>query len=130
MSNTRSQKNADLVFVTIEKYINNADDKEAKHYKSLCKRAGGLMRTVGLVQFLTFCQAKGKKTSTHYYDVLLTHLSTEIGFASPDTFISAVRKQNLPEYMQTSRNILSLLQWHKRVADILIDGTCVENDKD
>ncbi|MDG5816172.1 type III-B CRISPR module-associated protein Cmr5 [Chitinispirillales bacterium ANBcel5] len=127
---TRSQKCAEIVFKRVELFVNdtNFDKLVKRRYKALCKRGGGLLRTVGLIQFLTFCESKGKRDKDKHYKVLLEHICEELcdsmNFQNADSaaLLMSVRRQNLPNYMQTTKEVLRLLQWHKRIAEILIEG--------
>ena len=86
------------------------------------------MRTVGLIQFLSYLAAKSSKESEIHHQFLLDQLAYELNdiqvlkVNNSDELIQAVMKQNLPDYMNTTMQILKLLQWHKRIADILIQG--------
>ncbi|MGK5093672.1 type III-B CRISPR module-associated protein Cmr5 [Deltaproteobacteria bacterium TL4] len=133
---TKNQKYSDLVFKKIEQLkMEKGEDKPVKRYKSLCKRAGGVMRTVGLIQFLTFLAAKATKPREVHHQYLLDHLTQElhamrlVTATDSRTLLEMVRRQNLPEYMQTTKEVLRFLQWHKRIADILIEGTAEEGDE-
>lgn len=131
---SRSQKYSDMVFNQIDAFVSAApeNDKALKKYKSLCKRSGGIMRTVGLVQFLTFLAAKGRRQGEIHHQYLLSHLREElntIGVVQAQTtenFLRTVRQQNLPDYMRATTSVLKLLQWHKRISDILISGNVEE----
>lgn len=126
---SKSQIYSDLVFTQVTKLLAADHDTTAmKRYKSLCKRAGGLLRTVGLIQFLTFLAAKASKESEVHHQYLLDQLVTELEkievlkTQNSSELLAKIRQQNLPEYMNTTTQILQLLQWHKRIADILITG--------
>lgn len=126
---TKSQEFSEIVFNQIQVYLSNSteDIDIHKKYKSLCKRSGGVMRTVGLIQYLTFLRAKAAKEPQH--GLLLKHLSQELAALKVvntndvETFVQSVRNQSLPNYMRTTTEVLRLLQWHKRIADILIDSS-------
>lgn len=125
---SRSQIYSDQVFTQITEFINNDSDQDVrKRYKSLCKRSGGLLRTVGLIQFLVFLSAKATKGSEVHHQHLLDQLVNELkalkvlpAIQNSNDLTETVRKQNLPEYMYTTKQVLLLLQWHKRLADVLI----------
>ena len=130
----KSQIYSELVFKHIQGLVaEQSDDKMIRRYKSLCKRSGGVMRTVGLIQFLTFLAAKATKESEIHHEHLLNHLRLsldEIGLIRTQNnsdFLSAVRQQSLAEYMRTTNEILKFLQWHRRIAEILIAGTAEED---
>jgi CRISPR/Cas system CMR-associated protein Cmr5 small subunit len=130
---SKSQIYSDIVFDKIQKFIEKErkehsvaehaerkDSEFARKYKALNKRSGGLLRTVGLIQFLTFLAAKATKDK-HLRDELFK--LNIVRAQNTDEFLHVVRRQELPEYMRTTSEILKLLQWHKRISDILISGT-------
>ena len=127
---TTSQKYSQIVFARIQKNIeSNRDTKVLRQYKGLCKRSGGVLRTVGLVQYIAFLKAKSGKYA--HYKMLLADLTTESGNGdNTDAFMQKVYKMSLSDYMQLTRLVLLLLQWHKRVSDILIEGTCESGEDD
>lgn len=142
---SKSQLYSDIVFKQVEKFISEqkTEQEMIKRYKPLCKRAGGIMRTVGLIQFLTYLAAKGAKKSEVHHKFLLEHLAQELIETDIVTkseiqklkdkdvnkkeefnyLLTAIRKQDLHKYMQTTHEVLKFLQWHKRIAEVLISGT-------
>ena len=135
---SKSQLYSDAVFKRVAAYVNNteADNQKKKKYKSLCKRGGGVLRTVGLIQFLTFLKAKSQKPSEDHHRTLLEHLQKELNkfdilkSSDIDSMLTKVREQSLPNYMHTTKEVLKFLQWHKRMADILIEGTADESGEE
>lgn len=123
---TRSQEYSKLVFNRIQG-IDDPTSETARRYKSLCKRSGGILRTVGLVQFMTFIVAKNKKGENHY-GLLADHLleeMVELGILEKNNDLGSlelIRAMHLSAYMRTTQTVLQLLQWHKRIAEILIRG--------
>jgi CRISPR type III-B/RAMP module-associated protein Cmr5 len=115
-------------------------DAQAKKYKSLCKKAGALIRISGLMQAVAFFVSKSKsKNEAEKYQHLefLHHLQNELtSLAVVDSksvhgsewLLDYVRNQNLPKYMVMTREILQLCNWHKRLADTLIAGTSDDHD--
>ena len=130
---TRNQRYSDLVFARVQEVGEQGDT--AKRYKSLCKRAGGILRTVGLIQFLAFITAKAEHGELHYL-ILTDHLREEMnalhltGGNDARSLLSVVQSMNLPAYMQTTRAALQLLQWHKRIAEIMIHGDADDSDRE
>jgi CRISPR type III-B/RAMP module-associated protein Cmr5 len=124
---SKSQVYSNIVFPQIQSLINQHQaDESIKRYKSLCKRSGGLLRSVGLIQWLSFLAAKAARGEVHHQYLLdnlvteLTAINKTIKVKTSEELLLTVRKQNLPEYMYTTTQVLKLLQWHKRIADILI----------
>jgi CRISPR type III-B/RAMP module-associated protein Cmr5 len=132
---SKSQQYSEAVYKRIAAYINNRDTDEQikRKYKSLCKRSGGVLRMVGLIQFLTFLQAKAQKESEVHHQTLLEHIQQELNefkiVKSNDinSMLSKIRELSLPNYMHTTKEVLKFLQWHKRMSDILIQGTADES---
>jgi len=123
---SKSQVYSNTVFPQVQTLINQHQaDESLKRYKSLCKRSGGLLRSVGLIQWLSFLAAKAARGEVHH-QYLLDNLASELTaikvlkVKDSNELLLTVRKQNLPEYMYTTTQVLKLLQWHKRIADILI----------
>lgn len=127
---TNSQKCSKAVFDAVQQFIdkNKSNEELLLSYRSLCKSAGGMLRTVGLSQFLVYLQAKGDSEHSYFLE-LLNQLSAEFyevfeahkgPRADGDKLIQDVQKQELPQYMFCTRRILILLQWHKRIASVLI----------
>jgi CRISPR type III-B/RAMP module-associated protein Cmr5 len=124
---TNNQRFADVVFPHVRAV---AQDDNAGKYKTLCKKAGSLVRNSGLMQTLAFMQAKGVKSNERHHEILLDHLREELRkldcIPQNNTtktiadFADFVRKTQVPDYMVLTRQVLLLLNWHKRLADTLI----------
>ncbi len=119
---TNNQRYADAVFNHVQAVANQ---ENAGKYRTLCKKAGSLVRNSGLMQTLAFMEAKGHKDSEHHHHLLLDHLRQElinlhcIPANTPD-LPAHVRQSGLPAYMVLTRQALLLLNWHKRLAETLI----------
>lgn len=125
---TNSQTYSDIVFKYVSEFVKEQgnDSKQARQYKSLAKRSGGMLRSVGLIQFLSFLAAKAGER--HYKDLLnhLTRELKEVKTVQADNhmeLLEKVRQQELPDYMRTTFQAIQLLQWHKRISEIMILGT-------
>ena len=133
---SKNCKFSDVVFTTVKSYA-ETNTEEVRKYKSLCKRSGGMLRTMGLVQYLAVLKARGIKSSEVHYNKLFEHLASELsclgvtgnsnGETATQDLLDYVRELAMPQYMFVTREVLSLLTWHKRIADILIEGTAEEN---
>lgn len=126
---TKSQQRSDQVFLRVSNYVSQADNEPfLRKYKGLCKRSGGMLRKMGLMQFVVYLQAKGQRPSEVQHRALLDHLrqsmtSLELtGSNNADQWIASIRGMPLPAYMRTTREVLQLLYWHKQIADVLIEG--------
>ncbi len=118
---TKSQKFANAVFPNVQE-IAKADN--AAKYKTLCKKSGSLVRNSGLIQTLAFFKAKGQKNSEIHHLNLYNHLQRELEqlkiIPSEKDIFDYARHSSVPEYMYLTREMLHLLNWHKRFADTLI----------
>ena len=124
---TNNQRFADAVFPHVQ---SAAKSDNAGKYKTLCKKTGSLVRNSGLMQALAFMQAKGVKENEKHHETLLNHLREELRSLncipqdnttkSTHDFAAFVRKTEVPDYMVLTRQILLLLNWHKRLADTFI----------
>lgn len=130
---SKSQIFADAVFPNVQNVAmgeanenSSNSDREARKYKSLCKRAGSILRNSGLIQMLAFLQAKSRKESEVHHEWLFRHLGTELNalhiIPDQENLFDHARKASLPEYMYLTRETLHLLNWHKRFSETLIAG--------
>jgi len=114
---SKSQQFANQVFPHVQTMA--ATDRAAK-YKTLCKKAGSLVRNSGLMQTLAFFKARDEE---HHRD-LVTHLEQELRsleiLPAGKNLFDYTRASSVPVYMYLTREILLLLNWHKRLADTLI----------
>ena len=112
------------------------DDKQLRKYKGLCKRAGGILRTVGMIQFLTFLEARGQREAEVQNKWLLQDLMRScrnLKLTNDDNtadFLKDIHRMQLPQYMHLTREILRLLDWYKRMSDIMIAGTADDYEED
>ena len=135
MPGTKSQRFSKHVFDRVQHRIAEFSDEgtRLRKYKSLCKRAGGNLRVMGLTQFLTFLAARGQRASEVHHHDLLEDLRLSCGYLGLPTagdrlkYLATVRELQLPQYMRLTREVLRLLEWHKRLSDIMIEGTVDEH---
>ncbi len=126
MIQSKSQRFANVVFNHVmEVAVGNPN--EAGKYKTLCKKAGSLVRNSGLMQTLAFFQARSQKEAhfltltQHLEKELLTlHILEENPSPPERYFFDSVRSSSVPVYMYLTREVLHLLNWHKRLCETLI----------
>lgn len=135
---SKNQIYADLVFPKVmdiaeQQRRNGENDLRQRKYRSLCKRAGSLVRSSGLMQTVAFFIAKAQKEKEKHHEDLLHHVEAvlrELEFLEKDkSLFEKLRKADLPLYMHLTREILHLFNWHKRFADILISGTADHDEE-
>ena len=136
---SKSQRFSDVVFTRVQQIAlaqqqgGEDNDKRARKYKSLCKRSGGTLRNSGLMQYLAFLKARGQRLSEQHHLDLYRHLQEEIreigSIGNNADLFDFSRLTILPVYMRLTREVLLLLQWHKRLADTLIQGDAAEGEE-
>lgn len=128
MIQTKSQRFANAVLPRVLAVAGD-DQGQARKYKTLCKKAGSLVRNSGLMQVLAFFHARAQRE--HHFKTLIDHLTSELvagEVIEPDAenqeryLFDYVRTTSVPVYMILTREVLHLLNWHKRFCDTLIDG--------
>ena len=89
--------------------------KDANFYRSYgswAHRLPVLVLTAGLIQALTFLEARGGEPGRR----LLTDLARVLDYESSDSLLNHIRHGNLSQYMITTRHTLAALKWYKRFA--------------
>ena len=119
---TNDQRYANEVFPNVQAL---AENEQAGKYKTVCKKAGSLVRNSGLMQALAFMKARGQKPAERHHQTLLDHLKMELISlgcipSATNDLTDYIRTTSLPNYMIHTRQVLLLLNWHKRLADTLI----------
>ncbi len=138
MSKTKNQCFSQAVFERVTQQVNalGQGTLRLRKYKGLCKRSGGMLRTMGLIQYLTFMRARGQRQTEIQYLDLLEDLRVESrtlnlvsgNIDNQEHFLANIRSLELPKYMYLTREVLRLLDWHKRLADVLIQGAVDDFD--
>ncbi|MDO5675370.1 MAG: type III-B CRISPR module-associated protein Cmr5 [bacterium] len=117
---TKSQRFAAVVMPDVLTVANSDNLEHKKQYKSLSKKAGSLVRNSGLIQTLAFLRARDQE----HHQTLLQHLEQELQqmnlLPHDATLYDTVLSAEVPQYMVLTREILLLLNWHKRLAETLI----------
>ncbi len=118
---SKAQRFAEVVFPRVSEA---SEQQWAGKYKTLCKKAGSLVRNSGLMQMLAFCRAKGQRDAERHHECLLEHLQQELAklkiLPEGNDLLEYIQQTAVPEYMYITREVLHLLNWHKRLADTLI----------
>ena len=126
---SKSQNFANVVFPNVKQ---STEADWAAKYKTLCKKSGSLVRNSGLMQTLAFFKAKARKETEIHHDYLYRHLEQELWelgiLPQEENLFEYVKNSDVPVYMYITREILHLLNWHKRLADTLIQGEEQPND--
>ncbi len=121
---TKNQRYAEAVMPNVLDVVDTYDEDFQKKYKTLTKKAGSLVRNSGLMQTLAFFCARGQKDKDKHYQVLLKHLEQELQglklMLCTENLYQVVREAEVPHYMVLTREVILLLNWHKRLAETLI----------
>ncbi len=96
---------------------------ERKKYGGMCHKLPVLIRTAGLVQALTFLQAKPKE---QMWRQLGNDLAQTLGRTNLDALAGEARDASLSKYMVLTRRALEQLLWYKRYAQVLLDVDTAE----
>ena len=137
MLKSRNQIYSKAVYDSIKAMLEHAtDSKLDSKYKGLCKRAGSLLRTSGLMQMVAFMEARGHREEMYW--LLLRHLQVELiklhilqGNANKEFWLAEhLRNLELPAYMALTRKVLLLLNWHKRLAETMIQKDAEDENND
>ena len=111
---TRSQQDAAKVYA---KVANQKKNDQKDRYSSMCQTLPVLIRTAGLVQALTFLQAKAGGEG-----LLGDNLGETLGHKNLEGLVKKAREADLAEYMLLTQRALEQLLWYKRYAQVLLDG--------
>ena len=109
---TRKQKYADQIYnqiIALEK-------PDHQKYGTMALKLPALVRTAGLVQALTFVDARGDAAQKK----LLDHLATALGFQSKDALLAQVRSADLSAYIVLTEQAMAALDWYKRYAQSIL----------
>lgn len=109
---TRDQKLAAHIFGQVSKVAKSDHQK----YGSMAHKLPVLIRTAGLVQALTFVEARGEKA----HHLLLDHIADVVKFKTREDLLAKSRTAPLNEYMRLTQNVLAALLWYKRFAQSIL----------
>jgi|SRR5579875_2243583 len=129
---TRDQIYASAAYNHVKR-VQGWKEAERNRYGALAHKLPVLIRTAGLVQALTFLDAKAKdeqekqekqgQQSPNAYWQLLTDLAQIMKKDTKDALLERAREAELTEYTLLTRQALAALLWYKRFAQSLLDVT-------
>jgi CRISPR-associated protein Cmr5 len=94
-----------------------AKQPEYKQYGAIAHKLPILIRTAGLVQALSFVEARSKK---EIQKRLLTDLKATIEPNDPRTLLVHAQQADLSEYMRLTQQVMAALLWYKRFAQSIL----------
>lgn len=123
MTRTSEQRRADCAFELV-KEVQPKGWKE--DYGRFAHKLPILIRTCGPVAALEFLRTRDKENGAK---TLLSHLARQMraaGLLPPDRdsiegLLAHMRQAPLPEYIRSTRELLAVLNWHKRLSVSLLD---------
>ncbi len=123
---TRNQEIAADVFEKVQKLEKN--DKK-KQYGSMAHKLPVLIQTAGLVQALSFVQAKSTSKGGKILETLLNDLAQTLKFADGDALVKESRNAELSKYMYLTKRSLAALLWYKRFAQSVLGVEAGESEE-
>lgn len=123
---TREQEYAAAVYDQVTAFKVNRPANEIKQYGALAHQLPVLVRSAGLVQAVTFVEARGKPA----HKQLIDHLAATVGAGDRAQLAAAARTAGLPAYMRLTQQVLAALVWYKRFAQSILDVKPGEEGED
>jgi CRISPR-associated protein Cmr5 len=123
---TRNQTIAADVFARVQKL---EKDPKKKQYGSMAHKLPVLIQTAGLVQALSFVQAKSTSKSGKALEILLNDLAQTLEFANGQALVSESREAELSKYLYLTKRCLAALLWYKRFAQSVLGVEAGESDE-
>lgn len=93
------------------------DTSEREEYGSMAHKFPVLVRQAGLIQALAFVHTRDKDAHKR----LLEDLAEVVADQPADAFIRRCRQADLTTYMWFTRQVLSALEWFKRLAQSVLE---------
>jgi CRISPR-associated protein Cmr5 len=94
-----------------------AKEPEYKQYGAMAHKLPILIRTAGLMQALSFVEARSKK---EIQKRLLIDLKATIEPKDPRTLLVHAQQADLSEYMRLTQQVMAALLWYKRFAQSIL----------
>jgi CRISPR-associated protein Cmr5 len=111
---TRDQIYAATIYEQVSTVVKQP---EYKQYGAIAHKLPILIRTAGLVQALSFVEARSKK---EIQKRLLTDLKATIEPNDPRTLLVHAQQADLSEYMRLTQQVMAALLWYKRFAQSIL----------
>lgn len=116
---TRNQQYA----ISAYENVSAVTDAQKQKYGTMCHKLPILIRQAGLVQALTFVEARGEAAQT----LLLDHIANTLPDTRDKTALLTQARGNgrddLMQYMLLTRRVLDVMVWYKRFAQsVLSEG--------
>jgi CRISPR-associated protein Cmr5 len=112
---TRDQIYAATIYEQVST-IAKQPESERKKYGAMAHKLPILIRTAGLVQALSFVEARGKEIQKR----LLTDLKATTEPNDPRSLLMHAQQADLSEYMRLTQQVMAALLWYKRFAQSIL----------
>jgi CRISPR-associated protein Cmr5 len=124
---TYDQKYAQKAYEHVTAIKDGKDEKAKKSYGSMSHKLPILIYKAGLVQALTFVEARGKEVQKQ----LLDDLAKSIDAENKVNLLQLARGAKLSEYIYLTQQVLAALLWYKRFAQSIlgIDASDVDDEE-
>lgn len=109
---TREQQYAARIF----EQVKGLPEGDWKKYGTMAHKLPVLVRTAGLVQALSFVEARGHDAQKQ----LLAHLAETVGENDKATLLASARTNDLNDYMRLTQKVMAALLWYKRFAQSVL----------
>lgn len=118
---TRQQKwaHAALAKVASHKGKTDAEKKEESKYRTLCLKMPALLKQSGVVQALAFIRSRDKDHGKKFCDELAEAYgisATDSKKSAGETLQDRAQKEELPQYLVLSRDLIEVSVWFRRFA--------------
>lgn len=113
---TLQQRYASAVYACIQDVKERYDEQKQKEYGSLAMKLPILVRQAGLVQALTFVDARYRDNREAHRHRILDDLAKVLGLPSGADLLKRAREDTLSEYAFLTQQVLWALEWFKRFA--------------
>lgn len=117
--NTRNQTYSNAAYG----HVTSVSPAHKQKYGSMCHKLPVLVRQAGLVQALTFVDARGGQAHHELLDHLANTLNTD-----REDLMQRARRAELEEYMMLTRHVLDAMLWFKRFAQSVLKVTAEEGE--
>ena len=123
---TYDQKYARAAYDHVTTIKNTQDEKARKSYGSMSHKLPILIYKAGLVQALTFVEARGKEVQKQ----LLDDLAKSINAGDREHLLKQAREAEISHYIYLTQQVLAALLWYKRFAQSILGVEASESDEE
>jgi CRISPR-associated protein Cmr5 len=123
---THDQKYASAAYEHVTAIERGKDEKSQRSYGSMSHKLPILIYKAGLVQALTFVEARGSDIQKQ----LLDNLAASINIKDRENLLKEAREANISHYIYLTQQVLAALLWYKRFAQSILDVDASDSGED